>query len=129
MTMENFIKTLIKQKGYKLRDFAELIDIPLTTLHSALNEGKFSGTALRNVIKICKGLNIQIKDLENCENYTQIKISEEFTPSEKKILYAYKEKDVGTQNAILKLLDLNNSTITDDMKSTIEKVSIPTKQK
>ena len=129
MTMENYIKELINQKGYTLKDFAEMVEIPLTTLHSALKDGKFGGTDLRNVIKICKGLNIQIKDLENCENYTQIKISEEFTPSEKKILYAYKEKDVGTQNAILKLLDLSSSAIADDMKSTIEKVNVPTKQK
>ena len=129
MTMENFIKELISQKGYSLKDFAKLVEIPLTTLHSALKKGKFGGTALRNVIKICKGLNIQIKDLENCENYTQIKISEEFTPSEKKILYAYKGTDAGTQNAVLKLLDLNNTTLADDMKSTIEKVDVPTKQK
>lgn len=129
MTMENYIKELINQKGYTLKDFSKMIEIPLTTLHSALKDGKFGGTALRNVIKICKGLNIQIKDLENCENYTQIKISEEFTPSEKKILYAYKEKDVGTQNAILKLLDLNSSALADDIKSTIEKINVPTKQK
>lgn len=129
MTMENFIKELIDQKGYTLKDFSKLIDIPLTTLHSALKESKFGGTALRNVIKICKGLNIQIKDLEQCENYTQINISEEFTHSEKKIIYAYKEKDPGTQAAVLKLLDLNNSSLTEDMKSTIEKVAVPIKRK
>ena len=129
MTMENYIKELIKQKGYSLKDFAELIEIPLTTLHSALQKDKLGGTALRNVIKICKGLNIQIKDLENCENYTQIKISEEFSPSEKKIIYAYKEKDVGTQAAVLKLLDINNENLINDMKNTIEKVKNPTKQK
>ena len=82
MTMENFIKDLIKQKGYSLKDFANLVEIPITTLHSALQKDKFGGTALRNVIKICKGLNIQIKDLEECENYTQIKLSEEFSLSE-----------------------------------------------
>ena len=129
MTMENFIKELINQKGYTLKDFSKLIDIPLTTLHSALKEGKFGGTALRNVIKICKGLNIQIKDLEQCENYTQINISEEFTSFEKKIVYAYKEKDLGTQSAVLKLLDLNYSNLSDDMKSTTEKITVPTKQK
>ncbi len=62
MTREDFIKTKIASKGYTLKDFAKLIQMPYTTLLSILN-GSIGGAGLDNVLKICRALSIKIEDL------------------------------------------------------------------
>jgi repressor LexA len=63
MSREQYIKDLIKQNGYTLKDYAGKINIPYSTLLSMLN-GSIGGTAIDSVIKICKGLGITINQLQ-----------------------------------------------------------------
>ena len=62
MTREDFIKTLIKSKGYTLKAFSQEINMPYTTLLSILN-GSIGGAAMDNVLKICRALNLSLDDL------------------------------------------------------------------
>lgn len=56
------IKNLILVKYKSIRKFSEAINVPHTTIHTALNKG-IGGTAVETVIKMCNGLGITIDDL------------------------------------------------------------------
>ena len=63
MTREEYLKELIKQKGYgNLKQFAAEIDIPYTTLLSMLNNGI---GAVGSIIKICEALDISVESLKS----------------------------------------------------------------
>ena len=64
MTREKYLKNLIKQNGLTIKGFAQSIDIPYSTLFTMLNDEKLGKAAVDSVIKICKGLNITIQDLQ-----------------------------------------------------------------
>lgn len=65
MTREEYLKELIKQKGYgNLKQFAAEIDIPYTTLLSMLNNG-IGGAAVGSIIKICEALDISVESLKS----------------------------------------------------------------
>ena len=64
MTREKYLKNLIKQNGLTIKEFARSIDIPYSTLLTMLNDEKLGNAAVDSVIKICKGLNITIQDLQ-----------------------------------------------------------------
>lgn len=63
MTREEFLKLLIKKKGYTIKDFAAFIGMPYTTLLSMLN-GSIGGAAVESVIKICRALGISVETLQ-----------------------------------------------------------------
>lgn len=65
MTREEFLTFLIRDRKYSVKSFAKEIDIPYSTLRSIL-DGNVGGASVDNVIKICKGLNITIDELNNC---------------------------------------------------------------
>ena len=67
MTREIYLKNLIKNNGFTIKDFAQKIDMPYSTLLTMLNEGKIGTAAVDNVIKICKGLDITIQDLQSVQ--------------------------------------------------------------
>ena len=60
MTRENFIKEKIRENGYSIKDFANKINMPYTTLLSIVNKS-VGGASLDNIIKICNGLEISIE--------------------------------------------------------------------
>ena len=62
VTREDYVKTLIKARGYTFKAFAREINMPYTTLLSILN-GSIGGAAMDNVLKICQALNIRIEEL------------------------------------------------------------------
>lgn len=64
MTREEFLKMLIKQKGYTIKSFAAKIGIPYTSLLSMLN-GSIGGAAVESVIKICEELGISVESLKS----------------------------------------------------------------
>ena len=64
MNREDYIRALIKSHGYTMKNFAQLIKMPYTTLLSILN-GSIGGAAMDNVLKICGALNIRIEDLNH----------------------------------------------------------------
>ena len=70
VTREIYLKNLIKNNGFTIKEFAQKIDMPYSTLLTMLNEGKIGNAAVDNVIKICKGLDITIQDLQSVQETT-----------------------------------------------------------
>ena len=71
MTREDYIKSLIKSKGYTMKAFAQEISMPYTTLLSILN-GSIGGAAMDNVLKICHALNIHIEELDQIASMSAV---------------------------------------------------------
>ena len=65
VTREIYLKNLIKNNGFTIKEFAQKIDMPYSTLLTMLNEEKIGNASVDNVIKICKGLDITIQDLQS----------------------------------------------------------------
>ena len=63
MTREQYLKNLIKSNGLTVKEFAQNINMPYSTLLTMLNEEKIGNAAVDSVIRICKGLNITIQEL------------------------------------------------------------------
>ena len=57
--LTDLISTEIKRQYKSVRKFSQAIDIPQTTLASAIKNG-VSGTTYETIVKICKALNIQL---------------------------------------------------------------------
>lgn len=62
MKIEEKIRSLIKEKGYSLRQFSNLIDIPYTTLITMLQNG-IEKSNVNNVNKVLNGIGLSIDDL------------------------------------------------------------------
>lgn len=100
MNREDFLKKIIKQQGYNLKDFAFSIDMPYTTLLSIVNKS-VGGASLDNILKICNGLGICVDDLNP---YSKNNV---LSHAEQNLLAAYRShKEM--QPAINKMLDINN---------------------
>lgn len=63
LSRENYIKMLIKNEDLTIKDFAQKINMPYTTLLSILN-GSLGGASVDNVMKICEGLHITVEELQ-----------------------------------------------------------------
>ena len=59
------IDTKIKENYRSVREFANTVNLPYTTIKTALEKG-FGGTAVEKVIKICAALGININDFTGC---------------------------------------------------------------
>lgn len=62
MTKEEYVKHLIKSTGHSVKSFAKSIDLPYTTLLGMLKNG-LGGSALDNVVRVCRGLGISVENL------------------------------------------------------------------
>ena len=67
MTREDYVKSLIKARGYTFKAFAQEINMPYTTLLSILN-GSIGGAALDNVLRISQALDFTIEELNDISN-------------------------------------------------------------
>ena len=129
MKREEFLKKAIKKCGYNLKDFADKIDMPYTTLLSIVNKS-VGGAALDNIIKICNGLNISIETLnpniEHIDNNDIPKRYNELNPLGKQKADEY--IDVLSEN---KKYTENQKSIDEDiieeLKQDVEKNTINTK--
>lgn len=65
LTREQYLKNLIKENGFTVKEFAHNINMPYSTLLTMLNDGKIGNAAVDSVIRICQGLNITIQDLQS----------------------------------------------------------------
>lgn len=93
MTRELYLKKLIKENGFTIKDFARTIDMPYSTLLTMLNEEKIGSAAVDNVIKICKGLNITIQDLQSVQEAASSPMDHlVLTEYEKKLIANYRKK-------------------------------------
>ncbi|WLF70440.1 XRE family transcriptional regulator [Clostridium septicum] len=73
------LKYIILSRYNSIREFSKIVEIPSTTLTSALDKG-IGGMAVDRIIKICETLNIDIKTFEPINN-------------EKENLYSKEEKE------------------------------------
>lgn len=88
MTREEYIKTLIVDKGYSVKSFSQAVNIPYSTLRSILEAG-VGGASVDNVIKICKGLGISVDSLNKCgASVNSLELSEH----EKQLIIAYRSQ-------------------------------------
>jgi hypothetical protein len=65
MTREEYVKNLIHERS-TVKEFAKSIGLPYTTLLGMLKNG-LGGAAVDNVIKVCRGLEITVDDLQQVE--------------------------------------------------------------
>lgn len=94
MTREIYLKNLIKNNGFTIKEFAQSIDMPYSTLLTMLNEGKIGNAAVDNVIKICKGLDITIQDLQSVQELHSSNPEHlVLTNHEAKLITSYRQKD------------------------------------
>ena len=93
MTRESYLKQLIKDNGLTVKDFAKSIDMPYSTLLTMLNEAKIGNASVDNVIKICKGLNITIQNLQDVLETDVAKKTLVLSEHEKKLVCHYREKE------------------------------------
>lgn len=100
MTREQYLKNLIKSNGLTIKEFSQNIDMPYSTLLTMLNEEKIGNAAVDSVIKICRGLNITIQDLQSVqESDTSVTEHLVLTEHEKKLILSYRQKPE-LQNAV-----------------------------
>ncbi len=93
MTRERYLKKLIKENGFTVKDFAKSIHMPYSTLLTMLNEGKIGNASVDNVIKICKGLNITIQTLQDVLEADAEQSRLVLSEHEKKLICHYREKE------------------------------------
>lgn len=93
LTRETYLKKLIKDNGFTIKVFAQRIGMPYSTLLTMLNEEKLGKAAVDNVIKICKGLNITIQELQSVQEM-DVWFSKNLILSEheKKLIINYRKK-------------------------------------
>ncbi len=112
-----------KKYGYTQKQLAELIGVKNTSVSNW--ETGDNSIDIETLIKLCSIFNISLSDI-----YGSYGKKEEYSEEEKKIIQAFRETDEGTKSAILKLLDIKNEiSLSNDMKTTIEKANFHTKQK
>ncbi len=104
VSREEYIKELIKEKGQTIKQFAQQIDMPYSTLLSMLN-GSIGGAAVDNVIKICKGLGISINDLQKAVDETPQSPALQLSDHERHLVMQYR-KNKQMQSAVDTLLGL-----------------------
>lgn len=93
MTREIYLKKLIQSNGLTIKEFARKIDMPYSTLLTMLNEEKIGNASVDNVIKICKGLDITIQDLQSLKETTPAIMDHlVLTEHEAKIVSNYRQK-------------------------------------
>ena len=103
MTREEYIKTLIAEKGYSVKGFAAQIGIPYSTLRSILSSG-VGGASVDNAIRICQGLGITVDTLNKCKiSNAEISLSDK----EKSLIRAYRAHP-SLQIAVDRILDISD---------------------
>ena len=114
MTREEYLKKLIKERGFTFKDFAAKVGIPYTTLLSMLN-GYIDGASVDNVIKICRELGIPVEQLQNPELNNPDYYHDQNTAVMLRELFA--NKDLGM------LFDASRDLSPDDLRVVIELVN------
>lgn len=105
MTREEFIKNLIKERGFNIKSFAAHIGIPYTSLLSMLNNS-IGGAAVETVIKICEELNISVESLK-AENFNSSipNIKANLSNTEKELIKKYRQLNADGKERINNMLD------------------------
>lgn len=110
MTREEYLKQLIKNNGFTIKEFALNIDMPYSTLLTMLNEGKLGNAAVDSVIRICKSLNITIEELQAVQNDTTEPAEHLILSAHEKRLIAYYREKTDLQKAVDLILFTESNT-------------------
>ena len=70
------IKRKIEENYKSTREFSQSIDVPYTTIKTALTKG-FGGTAVNTVLKICSTLKLDISNYTDIEKQYSVILSED----------------------------------------------------
>lgn len=125
MTREEFIKNLIKERGFNIKSFAAHIGVPYTSLLSMLNNS-IGGAAVETVIKICEELNIPVEALKS-ENFnpsiSNVKVN--LSSAEQELIKKYRlltdEQQGAVDASINYFIGLNKSKNEDGQESSNNK--------
>ncbi len=109
LTREQYLKNLIKENGFTVKEFAHNINMPYSTLLTMLNDGKIGNAAVDSVIRICQGLNITIQDLQSVQDAVSLQpLHLVLSQHERQLIINYREKkDLQKAVDILLLSDCN----------------------
>ena len=110
-----------KKYGYTQKQLGEMVGVKNTSVSNW--ETGDNSIDIETLIKLCKIFNIELNDM-----YGSFGKKDNYTEKERKIIEAYRAKPE-MQQAIDTLLFNTSDSLANDMKSTVEKVSVPTKQK
>ena len=110
-----------KKYGYTQKQLGEMVGVKNTSVSNW--ETGDNSIDIETLIKLCKIFNIELNDI-----YGSFGKKDNYTEKERKIIEAYRTKPE-MQQAVDTLLFNNNDSLANDMKSTVEKVNVPTKQK
>ncbi len=89
MTREQYIKDLIRQNGYTIKEFAGVIGMPYSTLLSVINQS-IGGTSIDNCLRICSGLHITLNDLQGVVDKVDSEDVLPLTTKEKRLIRGYR---------------------------------------
>ena len=105
LTREQYLKNLIKSNGLTVKEFAQNINMPYSTLLTMLNEEKIGNAAVDSVIRICKGLNITIQELQSIQD-SESTLTEHLvlTEHEKNLIRNYRQRTTLQQAVDILLL-------------------------
>lgn len=97
------LKNIILNRYGSIREFSKFVEIPSTTLTSALDKG-IGGMAIDRVIKICELLNIDVKTFEPLN----VELKENnLTNLETRLLKGFNQlNDLGKEEAIKRVKEL-----------------------
>lgn len=109
VTREKYLKDLIRKNGFTVKGFAQSIDMPYSTLLTMLNEEKLGNAAVDSVIRICRGLNITIQDLQGTQEPGNLPPQPlVLSEHEKRLINGYRKKtDLQKAVDVLLLTDSN----------------------
>lgn len=94
MTRESYLRKLILENGFTVKDFAQSINMPYSTLLTMLNDEKIGNAAVDNVIRICQGLGITIQDLQSVLNADTVPLGHlVLSRHEEELIYNYRNKE------------------------------------
>lgn len=95
MNATSFIKNRILEEYGSIRRFAKKIDMPVSTLNTALNkENGFNSMGVESALKICTELGLDIEALYNAQN-------EPLTADEKKLVDIYQSVSQAGKDLIM----------------------------
>lgn len=101
------LKHIILSKYSSIREFSKIVEIPSTTLTSALDKG-IGGMAVDRIIKICEVLDIDIKTFEPLNTQTK----QDLSTDEKKLIDTYKKlNDLGKKEAHKRIQELSQISL------------------
>lgn len=96
------LKHIILSKYNSVREFSKIVEIPSTTLASALDKG-IGGMAVDRIIKICDILNIDIKTFEPLENNTS---NNKLSKEENTLLENFNKLDTNDKTKVIDYTNL-----------------------